>query len=146
MSEKKREVYATMASNPDHVHMDCKNIIDEIQSNHDNPYIKFPNYTIAHEIGYSLGFNDCENNYMEKYWEDDEEMTESQRFILMAFKQGFKEGIIHSAQEETKLFEKHKIEELRQFEKQKMEKLNKIIEEQNTMSITTCLLIKSLIK
>ena len=134
MSEKKDKKYFIFF-NQNHVHMDCDKIIDEIQSNNDNPYIKFPDYRTANDIGFYLGFYGCDNDYAQMFFENDEKMEESQRFKLMAFKQGIKEGVILGLQNEAELLEKQKIEDLKI-----------ATEKQNNMQLLTYAILNNLLK
>jgi len=79
--------------------LDYVKAYEDIHTNSKNPYIKFPNHVIAHKLGYSLGCAGCEYNYCDRIEGDIDNNMDSQEYIIMRFKQGFKQGVINSKNE-----------------------------------------------
>jgi len=80
---------------PNSTFLDYVKVYEDIHTNSDNPYIMFPNHVIAHNLGYDLGRAGCEYDYRDRIEGDIENNTDSQEYIIMRFKQGFKQGVIN---------------------------------------------------
>jgi len=75
-----------------------------IYTDPENPYINFPDYIEANNFGYTLAYRDFSGYYSE-ITGDKNNPADSQYINLMAFRQGFKDGLYDAANERAYILE-----------------------------------------